>query len=89
MPATVSVNYFDHPEFEDILRRQLEEFMSRYEGRWTIRLSGSQQNAIWELKVEAPNGTRESVTTLYGEDGAQPIDKLLVELRKLVKRISE
>jgi len=52
-----------------------------------IRVSGSQ--AIWELKVETPDGTRESVTTLYGEDGIQPSNKLLLELGRLAKRISE
>ena len=86
MPATVSVNYFDDPECQDILRRQLEEFMDSYEGQWTIRLSGSQQNGIWEPKVETPDGTREWVTTLYREDGNNLIDNILIELRKIMEK---
>jgi len=84
--AIVSVYDFDHPEVEDILRRKVEEFMESYPGQWMIRLSGSQQNGFWELKVERPDGTREWITTMYGEDGSQPIDKLLIELRKIVER---
>ena len=85
MPAMVSVNLGD-PEFEKVLRDRLQQFMESYEGHWIIRVLGSQQSPIWHLKVEAPDATKEWVTTLHGEEGRHSIDKILIELQKIVEK---
>jgi hypothetical protein len=85
MPAMVSVNLGD-PEFEQVVRSRVQQFMESYEGHWMIRVLGSQQSPIWHLKVEAPDGTKEWVTTLYGEKISHSIDKILIELQKIVEK---
>jgi hypothetical protein len=85
MTAMVSANYLGDPEFEQVVRCRVQEFMESYEGHWIIRLTGSQQNTVWELKVETPDGTKEWVTTLFGKKGSHSIDKILIELRNIVE----
>ena len=86
MPAMVSVIYLGDPQFEQVLRNRLQEFMESYKGQWIIRLRGSQQSPIWHLDVEASGGANEWVTTLYGEGKNDSIDCILIELQNIVEK---
>jgi hypothetical protein len=49
--AVVSVIYLGDPQFEQVLRNRLQEFMESYEGQWIIRVRGSQQKERAELRT--------------------------------------
>ena len=40
----------------------------------------------WKLKVEAPDGKSEWVTSLFDGEGSHSIDKILIELQKIVEK---
>jgi hypothetical protein len=83
MPATVAV-YLGDPEIEKATRDRLEQFMLAYVGQWSIGIIGSQTNSIWEMKVEAPDGTGQAVA-LYGEDRGHEIESILTALENMVE----
>jgi hypothetical protein len=85
MPASIEVNYLGDPEIAAAVRSSLESFMQNYEGQWTIRLLGSQQNTIWEMTVESPDGKTNRLTKLYGEGGGHANRQILIELQKTIE----
>jgi hypothetical protein len=52
----VTVENLGDPEMQKNLRIRLAEFFRQYSGDWRITVLGAQQNTVWELTIEAPDG---------------------------------
>jgi hypothetical protein len=85
MPATVAVNLLGNPETANDLRTRLQKFMDQYPGEWNVGILRSQTSTIWEITVRAPDGRREWVHKLYGEDSGHNLEMILTEVGRIAE----
>ena len=85
MPATVSTIDI-HLQLERSVRAGVEGFFEKYPENWGVSIAGAQGNAVWVLKVVAPDSQREWVRRL--EDGEHDIGNILKVLGEIAAELS-
>ena len=86
MPSSIAVNYLGDAQIEATLRSRVQKFMESYGGRWTIQITGSERNPIWEMTIKGPDGKRRWINKLYGQDKDHAIDKILADIKTIAKQ---
>lgn len=81
MPATVSISHIGNPEVSGTVGAAIEDFFKRYSGNWGVTVIGAQDNDVWELRVEAPDGQKNWKHNLHGHDRAHNADAIIDALK--------
>lgn len=88
MPATIATSNIGDSEKEKNLRARIEEFFDQFPEDWRVSILGAQHNTVWELTVTAPNGRKEWVHRLHGEDGGHNMETIMIDLKKITSGMS-
>ena len=86
MAAIVTARYLGNPDTEKQLTECIRELMAEYLGEWRVEVLGAARNTIWEMTVVAPNGIKQWVRRLYGEDGGHGVENILADLQNIVEQ---
>lgn len=77
MPATLTVCNLGDLQAGKKLQALVFNHFRDIQGDWRVTLLGDQQKTAWELKVDAPDGTRLGVKKLYAEVEPNRLDALM------------
>jgi hypothetical protein len=77
MAATITIKYLGDPAQAAQLQTALAEHFEDIQSAWTVRVLGDAHSTIWEVTVEAPDGTIAGVKKFYGEDGTHNVEAIV------------
>jgi predicted ATPase len=83
MPLNIFALQIADPHIKNEVRRTIEAISAEFSGNWSVSLIDSQTNDLWELTLQAPDGTRQVRNLGYGEHKARAVQTAVRELQRL------
>jgi len=86
MPVEITIRNLGDPPKEAHLRMRLEALFKKYAANWTVKVLGSEGDAIWELIVTGPDGRAGQwvYKKFYGNE--RNIETILQQVRRIAEQ---